>query len=371
MTENSLKAQFRTVFDRAPSWRVNAPSRINLIGEHIDYCGGRVLPMAIQGGTTVVSAENDSDMIRVYTERFSDRVSLKIRPDHSPGFYGDWRDYVAGVVSCLSRSESRVVGHDLHVTQSAGTAGLSTSASFCLALAKSLSPKSSEVELARICQQVEHEFARVQCGIMDQMSIALGGVIYLDCQALRWQVASSDLDDVVVVVMDTGKARTLAGSAYNERVSELHQVAQSFGAENIDNLVSAPATDFLPPHLAKRFRHVTTEHRRVAQAFEAIQSRDWSTLGQLMTASHESLRDDYEVSCRELDCMVELALKQDGVLGARMTGGGFGGCAIALAERLSVSQWMPVVAAAYQQQTGIVPDLFEAEPAPGLSRQSC
>lgn len=363
---NELATRFNDRFGQAPTCLVNAPSRINLIGEHIDYCGGHVLPMAIKGGTTVLSAGNGSDLINVYTERFGDRVSLEIRPDHSPGFYGDWRDYVAGVISLLS-SSYRLQGTDLYVAQSSGTAGLSTSASFCLALAKTLAPGIDHVALAKICQQVEHEFAGVQCGIMDQMSIAIGDVICLDCQQLDWQDAGSELDDMVFVVMDTGKERTLAGSAYNERVHELSQVADALGERGIGSLVEAPDSAFLPESLRKRLTHVTSEEKRVLEAFQALQHRDWAAFGHLMNDSHASLRDNYEVSCDELDTMVELALDADGVLGARMTGGGFGGCAIALTERRTADDWMPRVASAYEQRTGFKHRLFLAEPSRGLT----
>jgi len=363
---NDLAARFSDRFGLAAEIRVDAPSRINLIGEHIDYCGGHVLPMAIKGGTSVLSAGNGSGLVNVFTERFDDRVSLEIRPDHSPGYYGDWRDYVAGVISLMS-SRYQLQGSDLYVTQSAGTAGLSTSASFCLALAKSLSPGVDHVMLAQLCQQVEHEFAGLQCGIMDQMSIAIGGVIYLDCQRLDWQEAGTGLDDMAFVVMDTGKERTLAGSAYNDRVSELSQVADILGLRDIDSLATAHDSDFLPDHLRKRFNHVTSEERRVARAFRAIQDRDWDALGNLMNESHASLRDNYEVSCFELDTMVELALDCDGVAGARMTGGGFGGCAIALSDRRSIDHWMPRVANAYKQRTGFRPRLFMAEPSRGVT----
>lgn len=363
---NGLVSRFQDRFGQAPGILVNAPSRINLIGDHIDYCGGHVLPMAIRGGTTVLSSDNGSDLVNIFTERFDDRVSLEIRPDHSAGFYGDWRDYVAGVISLLS-SRYRLQGMDLYVTQSSGSAGLSTSASFCLALAKTLAPRVDHVALAKICQQVEHEYAGVQCGIMDQMSIAIGGVICLDCQNLDWREANSNLDDMVFVVMDSGRERTLAGSAYNDRVHELLQVAHLLGLQCIDSLVTATDSAFLPEYLCNRFTHVTCEDKRVESAYQALQHRDWSAFGHLMNESHASLRDNYEVSCAELDTMVDLALDGPGVVGARMTGGGFGGCAIALSERRTVDDWMPQVAYTYEQRTGLRPRLFLAEPARGLT----
>lgn len=355
------------MFDRDAESLITAPSRINLIGEHIDYCGGHVLPMAIDGGTRILAAANDSNSVNVFTERFADRVSLEIRDDHTPGNYGDWRDYVAGVISLLQRHD-QLTGADLYVVQSSGTAGLSSSASFCLALSRALRAEAERVELAKICQQVEHHYAGVQCGIMDQMSIAIGGIIYLDCRSLRWREAGVLSDDICIVVLDTAKARTLAASAYNERVEELHQIADSLGLPNINSLVNAPASEFLPDVLSKRYRHVVSEEKRVADAFDAIANRDWQLLGQLMCESHASLRDDYEVSCRELDTIVELALKQEGVLGARMTGGGFGGCAIALAEKRSVDDWLPKVAREYEAKTGLKPRLFRTETSVGLSR---
>ncbi len=360
-----MDSRFESTFGYQPEAMVRAPARVNLIGEHIDYCGGNVLPMAIGPGTCIWLKRSNQPDIRVYTERVSEHFSVSSDIDCSGTRYGDWRDYVIGMVSLLGDKAS---GCDLYVAQEIGSAGLSSSASFCLALGKALSPDTSNTSLARVAQQVEHEYAGVKCGLMDQMAIAYGGVILLNCQEMTVSRFDGALADIEIVVMDTGVERTLAESAYNKRVAELGDIATALGASDITQLATCfESSDDLPALLQRRYRHVKSENQRTLDAYQAILDEDWPLLGRLFNDSHRSLAADYEVSCEQLDLMVELARLQPGVFGARMTGGGFGGCAIAVAKKGSAREWMNPVAIEYQAKTGLAPSLYTVNPVNGVS----
>lgn len=375
-----MTKDFQSVFGYPPVDQVWSPFRVNLIGEHIDYCGGSVLPMAINRGTTLTYGFGSGETLRVYSQRFDEL--LEIVPASVPsGTLGaeplHWRSYLAGALAKSGVDIPRVIaGLNIFISQDAGGAGLSSSASFCMGLLRVLGKvgqpqilmsDDQRVLLSQQARQIEHEYARVSCGIMDQMSIALGGVIKLDCNELTWKRHAAGLQDMVIVVMDTAKDRTLAGSKYNERVAELSEIARLAGLQDIARLATEPVTGhLLSPRLARRFRHIQMEHQRVERAFMCLSQSDWPALGELMNESHASLRDDYAVSCEELDMMVDLACAQPGVLGARMTGGGFGGCAIALAQKDSVNDWLPRVKAQYQAKTGLSARLFQVEAGQGL-----
>lgn len=353
---------FEEVFGNRPDGRVFAPGRINLIGEHIDYCGGDVLPMAISAGTTITYRRLDGEpLVDIYSERFGEMSRLY--SDDIGDKRGHWSDYVRGVLNRIGGSE----GHwQLYVEQNIAAGGLSSSASFTVALAvvfKRLETiaQASSSDLALLCQSVENDYIGVNCGVMDQMSVIMGGIIRLDCRTLSFERVAPISGEVVLVIFDTGKPRTLAASAYNERVKELDQIAMNLGVSR-DQLATCEQEGSLTNTLAKRYRHVRSEQRRVLAAEQALQNTDWPALGGLMTSSHESLRNDYQVSCDELDLAVNLSLQQKGVYGARMTGAGFGGCAIVLATASSVEDWVPKVTEIYRRETGITPQLLTATP---------
>ncbi len=368
---------FRKVFSRAPDYSLFSPGRVNLIGEHIDYCGGLVLPMAINRGTWAAFAKNDSGEVRVFSSRFGKLASFPLTP--FPDRQNSFVDYVVGVARLLELPVG--LGLDLCVSDNIAAGGLSSSASISLAVAaafqtiigKSWEEESERLLLARLCQQAENQFVGVPCGIMDQASVALGGVIRLDCASLTWDRVEADFGDYAIVVMDTKQPRTLAASAYAERVREISVICTGLGgtykpATLCSDLALAELDLVLPhvaPTLAPRLIHIVGEQARVVSAARALAATDLKQVGRLMTQSHASLRDNYCVTGPQLDLIVELSLRESGVLGARMTGAGFGGCAIALVHKDAVDEHNCAVAAGYESATGVTPALFEVSESRG------
>lgn len=362
--------EFLATFGIAPQFCVFAPARVNLIGEHIDYCGGDVLPIAISQGTHIWGAYNDSRVLRFHSARFDQTFVIDL--DQALRADIAWQQYVVGVLSLLNRADwapSVTRGGEFYITQNIGSAGLSSSASFCAALVIALGKfeepdQATRTRLAQLCRQVEHEYAGVNCGIMDQMSVLMGHVIRLNCANLEFELVDVDFSDALIVVMDTGAERTLAGSGYNRRVSELAEIASIKGLDGYSKLATLDVSARgLSEVLCRRLLHVQSEHARVAQSHQALVAGDWETLGWLMIESHRSLKEDYEVSCEPLDTMVSLALAHPGVFGARMTGGGFGGCAVSLVHRDAVSEMIEAVSAQYEKSVQLAPNLFIADAA--------
>ena len=376
--DQELLGSFEKTFQASPTHRIHAPGRINLIGEHIDYTGGLVMPMTIQLGTTALMQPNGRSEIRVYSERFKEMAI--IRP-HQVGTraQGHWSDYARGL---LLTTTHRSVGHgfDLYVTSNLEMGGLSSSAAFLAVIAlanqwvsgpghHSLSLDDTErLAIALQCQQVENEWIGIPCGIMDPASILLGGVRQLDCQTLR-STALPNLDEgVSLLLMDTKVPRTLAASAYEERVNELQaicDIGQQTGLGRIRHLatLSEPDAERLGQSvqsdiLKRRLRHVLSEQARVFSAARALANQDYPRLGALMNQSHYSLRDDYHVSCKELDWITEASREAVGGLGARLTGAGFGGAAIALVKTADISDHMSAVRDAFVEKTGYAPMLL-------------
>ncbi len=375
--DQELLDSFEKTFQAAPTHRIHAPGRINLIGEHIDYAGGLVMPMTIQLGTTALMQPNGRSEIRVYSERFKEMAI--IRPHQvSRGAQGHWSDYAWGLLLATTH-RSVGQGFDLYVTSNLEMGGLSSSAAFLavIALANQRvygpgnhAPALDDTErlaIALQCQQVEHEWIGVPCGIMDPAAILLGGVRQLDCQTLR-STALPNLDEgVSLLLMDTKVPRTLAASAYEERVNELRaicDIGQQTGLGRIRHLatLSEPDAERLGQSvqsdiLKRRLRHVLSEQARVISAASALANQDYPRLGALMNQSHFSLRDDYNVSCRELDWITETSREALGGLGARLTGAGFGGAAIALVKTADISDHMSAVRDAFVEKAGYEPML--------------
>lgn len=364
-----LRKAFEHTFSRRPEGALFSPGRVNLIGEHIDYCGGLVLPRTISRGTHLAYAANGKSVVRVYSDRFDEMVTLQ--PMAQLEARGHWSDYVTGVARQLRFDQ----GVDIYVSDTIASGGLSSSASFSLGVARVMrivagrEPAGVEelLSLAQLCQRAENEFVGVPCGIMDQASVALGGVIKLDCATLAFERVDVDFDDPVLVVMDTAKPRTLGASRYAERVEEIGRICRILGHDikpsslcrevTMDSLDDCCAR--LPPVLQRRLKHVVLEQHRVGEAFLALQQRDFHRLGQLMSQSHLSLKNNYEVTGDELDAIVGASFDQPGVLGARMTGAGFGGCAIALVAQDSVHAHNVNVIRIYRASIGRQATLFE------------
>ena len=385
MSANALTptARFRAVFSGEPSSRCFSPGRVNLIGEHIDYCGGDVLPMAIDRGTDCAYAANGSTLLRIHSMSFDETVELDLGA--LPAARGHWSDYGAGVAAALESAR----GVDIVVHGTIGGGGLSSSASFSMAIGYALleaagaAPETDaeRLMLAQQCRAAENDFVGVSCGIMDQASIALGGIVRLDCDSLEFDRVEPGDMDTVWVVMDTRHPRTLAGSRYNERVGEIRSICDQCdvpgGMASLCRVVDpdslqGPGGPFsgLDETLFRRLRHLATEQTRVTEAARALAAGDAATLGLLMNASHASLKGDYEVTGEALDVIVGISQGFDGVYGARMTGAGFGGCAIALVAREAVRAHADHVRTAFERETGVAPEVFTVTAALGVGLEA-
>jgi galactokinase len=375
-----LVARFEKRFGTLPRL-VQAPGRVNLIGEHTDYNEGFVFPAAIAFNTRIAIAKRNDRSLVVFSENYSEGCEFDL--DHLPASpRGHWCDYVVGVVGLLMRRLGALPGANLliHGDVPHG-AGLSSSASLeiavCWAYLDASEERLDRTEVARLCQQAENEFVGARCGIMDQFVCVHGRkdhALQLDCRSLEYRLFPLP-PEVRLVICNTMVRHSLAASEYNQRREECEAAARYFSERlpgvralrdvTMENLLQFGAQ--LPERIQKRARHVISEDARVLQAAEALKGRDLALFGKLMASSHASLRDDFEVSCEELDLMVSLAEKGDGVYGARMTGGGFGGCAIALVQAHQVERFKTTVATEYERVTGRVPEIYVSSAANGAA----
>lgn len=361
---------------------VQAPGRVNLIGEHTDYNDGFVLPAAIQFHTSVAIAARSDRRLSLFSENYAEQVEFEVGQLPETASH-HWSDYVIGVARKLGEQGIHLPGVDLliHGDVPQG-AGLSSSASLEVAVCSAFLELSGEnmdgVEIARLCQRAENEFVRARCGIMDQFISVHGQsdhALLLDCRSLSYRYQPIP-ENVRLVICNTMVRHSLAGGEYNQRRQECETGAQFFAEHKpgVKALRDVSLEDFqkygsmLPETIRKRSRHVITENVRVAAAGDALGQQDMARFGQLMRDSHASLRDDFEVSCDELDAMVEVADKIDGVYGARMTGGGFGGCTINLVESGRVEAFQAKVKEGYELATGRRPEIYVCIAADGVRR---
>ena len=367
---------FRSHFGGDPDIVVRAPGRVNLIGEHTDYNGGFVLPMAINRAMHMAIRYRGDAEVRILSADFhhTARFNLEEFSYRKP----HWIEYIKGVANGLRKRELPLVGFDGAMLGDVPRgSGLSSSAALELAAAKAFSEVSNfpwdPVDMAVVGQEAENDWVGVNCGIMDQMISSCGraGHAYLlDCRSLKGEHVPVP-EGVKVVILDTGTRRGLVDSAYNERRSQCEEAAKFFGCDLLRDVTAemfAAREEELAPLVRKRARHVVTEDERTLRAAEAMRAGDSARLGVLMTQSHESLRDDFEVSNDALNTMVDSALAQSGCLGARMTGAGFGGCAVALVDQGAVEAFVPAVVERYQTETGLEPAVYVTEATPGACR---
>jgi len=367
-----LLATFEQAFRRPPTFVSEAPGRVNLIGEHTDYNEGLVLPLAIDRTVVVAAAPTDAKTVRVYSADFDARDEW---PADAPRRTGrrEWRDYVRAVAWALLDAGYELGGGDLAIAGDVPLgAGLSSSAALEVAVAGALCTMAGiEIEpqrLALLCQKAENQFVGVQCGIMDQLAAACsraGHALLIDCRSLEIEHIPLP-SDVSIVVVDSKVRRELGETAYNQRREECAAVARALG---IKSLRDADQGDIarLPEPLERRARHVVSENERVLDTVTALQSGELSTVGALMFQSHSSLRDDFEVSTPELDLLVELASRTDGLLGARLTGAGFGGCTVNLLVAGTEERFEAEVVERYRQETGLAAEMLVCKPADGLT----
>ena len=349
-----------------------APGRVNLIGEHTDYNDGFVLPAAIGFSTWVSSAPRDDRTVSVFSENFSEQIEFDL-DEESPHARDHWSDYVRGVAVTLERAGHRLRGADLRIRGEVPIgSGLSSSAALEVASGFALLTNSGlkvdRRDLAELCQRAENEFVGIRCGIMDQFVSChgqAGKALLLDCRSLEYKLLPLP-ENARLAICNTKVKHSLATSQYNARRVECETAVRHFAQRrsNVRALRDVTETDLklfeaeLPEVIYRRARHVITENARVLAAGTALEQVDLAAFGQLMNRSHLSLRDDYDVSCRELDLMVELAQAVPGVYGARMTGGGFGGSTVNLIAAESVDEFKQIVARGYEEATGLTPEIY-------------
>jgi galactokinase len=384
LTVDSIRARFIELYGSRP--RVfSAPGRVNLIGEHTDYNDGFVLPMAIDRRTFVAASPRDDRTIRAASTDAGGRIEFEIGGEYSSGRdrakRAIWGGYVYGMAECLRREEFDLRGADLLISSDVPIgAGLSSSAALEISTGFALLEISGQmvdpVDLALVGQRAEREFAGTRCGIMDQYIACLGiegHALLIDCRSLEYRAAPIDLGRARIVVCDSMVKHNLASGEYNRRRAECEDGVKwlSKRLPGIQALRDVEIDDFdfyagaLPETIRRRCNHVITENARTVAAVEALERGDLLQFGKLMYSSHESLRLDYEVSCRELDLLVSIASRCDGVFGARMTGGGFGGCTVNLVAPDSVDQFITTISREYEKETAIRPNLYICQPSAG------
>jgi galactokinase len=378
-----LAQTFRQLYGKEPRL-FHAPGRVNLIGEHTDYNDGFVLPMAIQKGTTVAIAARSDRVLRVTSLNLT--ASIESNLDRlGDGRSGSWSDYVEGIAAALLAVGAPLIGADIALQSDVSIGGgLSSSAALEMALGMALISISNapvdKLSLARAGQTAEHRHVGIHSGIMDQF-ISINALkdhaILLDCRSLESQQIPLRLHEFQIVICDSHVRHALASSEYNQRRQDCESgvkllrasIKEILALRDVTSAQFEANSSLLPEPVLRRCRHVISENARTLKAAEALASGNVIEMGRLMSASHHSLKVDYEVSCDELDLLVELAEAQPGVLGARLTGGGFGGCTVNLVERRRIDSFIKSITRDYQAQTGILPGIFFTEAAAGAREE--
>ncbi|MBS3952460.1 MAG: galactokinase [Methylomicrobium sp.] len=376
MKPERIAQTFSAYFNAKPDFIARAPGRVNLIGEHTDYNDGFVLPMAIDHAIWMAFRPRDGSTVRLFSSDFETDSVFDLH-SLTPG--KGWVEYAKGVAHELQQAGYILRGFDAAIAGDVPRgAGLSSSAALELGIARTFAAVSGfewdAQKMARLAQKAENEWVGVNCGIMDQMASAAsreGHALFLDCRSLEIQHIPLP-KGIAVVILDTSTRRGLVDSAYNERRSQCEEAARwfgvkalrdvglgEFGKRNVERGLSEIAW--------KRARHIVTENARVLEAVEAMKSGDTKRLGLLFNASHVSLRDDFEVTNDALDIMVACAQGQDGCYGARMTGAGFGGCAVALVEEEKTGAFVNAVASAYRHRSGNEAGIYVCKASQGAS----
>ena len=373
-----LRGVFEARFGRPPAFAAAAPGRVNLIGEHTDYNDGFVLPMAIQRSCLALGAPRRDRTARVFSSNMDAGFAFEVTPELAPG-EPTWSNYVRGAVAGCLEQGLDPGGFDMAVdsTVPAG-GGLSSSAALEVATTTLIEAMTGQrinpVEKALLCQHAEHHFAGMPCGIMDQFISTMGrsgAAMLIDCRSHQVKLVQMSDPSIAVLIVNSNVKHELTSGEYAAR---REQCAEACGALGVDSLRDATMERLeqrrasMDDVIFRRARHVITENQRTRDAAEAIAAGDWRDVGDLMLASHASLRDDYEVSCRELDLLVELTAphrSEGDVIGARMTGGGFGGCIVALVKQDAVEEVATRIASRYENETGIEPALYVTRPAAG------
>ena len=381
MNKQQLIDEFITLYggDRETVRVFASPGRVNLIGEHTDYNGGHVFPCALTIGTYAVARLRDDSKLRFYSMNFEESgIGESTLESIEEKTAGDWRNYPKGIIWAFSQKGYKAdKGMDiLFFGNIPNGSGLSSSASIevltGLILRDLFGFEVSNQDLALIGQFSENNYNGVNCGIMDQFAIAMGkkdSAIFLDTASLEYEYAPVSLKDAKIVILNTNKKRGLGDSKYNERRSECEAALEALKTKlDINSLGDLSEDEFEANKSVigdsvkiKRAKHAVYENQRTIKAAQALQNNDLELFGKLMTESHNSLRDDYEVTGIELDTLVAEALKQEGVIGARMTGAGFGGCAVSIVKTAYIEKFIENVGIAYKDKIGYAADFYVVE----------
>ena len=375
----STKEEFQKRYGANPTWLVAAPGRVNLIGEHTDYNDGFVLPMAIERYTLIAAGPADTTLASVYSVNKEETAEIVVDGICKPTEPVLWSSYVQGTVSCcreeglIAKPFNAVINSDVPLG-----GGLSSSASLEVAVAtlvETISGKKMQpVAKALTCQRAEHQYAKMPCGIMDQFisTMALEGqAMLLDCRMKKPRMVPLTDSSIAVLIVNSNVKHELTGSEYADRRRQCEEAAKAFGVKSLRDVTLfqlEKQKKTLDPLIYRRAKHVVTENMRTSTMADMLALSDWETCGRLMYASHDSMRDDYEISCPEIDMLVNIAKSigmEDGMYGSWMTGGGFGGCTGSLVRAGRAVAIGETIAQQYREKTGIEPTIFSTRPAQG------
>ena len=378
---NAMINEFSSRFGKSPEHIFFCPGRVNLIGEHIDYNGGKVMPCAISLGTYLAVSKNKDKLLRFHSLNFPETAELHLQESYSKTG-NTWFNYPLGVINEILQEENSLSGLDMLFYGNLPIgAGLSSSASIEVltgfALNQLFGLKISNKDIALMGKKVENKFIGVNSGIMDQFAVAMGkknNAILLDCDTLEYEYIPFEIGDYILAIINSNKQRTLADSKYNERFAECGKALKALKKElDVTHLCDIDLKTFEDyrhlindPILDKRALHVISEYFRVGEAIAALKVNDLISFGKEMYASHQSLKDWYEVSGKELDTIVEFCKTYEDCIGARMTGAGFGGCAIALVKKNKFEDFSSKINAYYEDKIGYKPDVFASEIGDGV-----
>ena len=376
-----LRKEFRNRFKKDPEKIFFCPGRVNLIGEHIDYNGGKVMPCAITLGTWLAVSRNTSKQLCFQSLNFPEKVELHLQNSYSKTGK-QWFNYPLGTIQQILQSGHNISGLDmLFYGNLAIAAGLSSSASIEVltgfALEQLFQLNIAKIDLALLSKKVENQFIGLNSGIMDQFAVAMGKkdkAILLNCDTLDYEYLPLEIGDHLLAIINTNKPRTLADSKYNERFNECREALSKLQKElPVENLCDIDLHSFEEHRhlindrlLENRALHVISENFRVGEAVDALRSGELATFGKLMYASHKSLKEFYEVTGNELDTIVEFCKTHPAVIGARMTGAGFGGCAIALVKKKQFDDFAAQIISHYTNKIGYEPGVFASEIGDGV-----